>query len=194
MKAKNSYKGILRFIILIPHRDAANQLAAYREKLFSLGANGAHSFPLAAPIARVSRPLTKEELKELAGIIRDFTKENDGKFLCNGVSVMQSAGEFSFYGPPLILGGREKAISRSLRDKILKTFMPPVLCAAIIEQERATPEKNFLSEEAPILSFRAAALANLSVRPLEEGVTEYSFEWRMGPLVWLPSYKKVKNV
>jgi len=194
LKAKNCNKEILRFIILIPHRDAVNHLARYREKLFSLGVYGAHSFPLAAPLARVSRPFTREELKELAAAIRGLTKENDGKFLCGAVSAVQRAGEISFFGPPLNLGEGETVFSPAQREKILKSFLPAVLCAAIVGQGNSTLNKNILSEEAPILSFRVAALANLSLRPLEEGDTAYSFEWRMGPRVWLPAHKKVKNV
>jgi len=43
--------------------------------------------------------------------------------------------------------------------------------------------------ETPALSFRAAAVANLAIRPLAGGEAGFSFEWKIGPPEWLPGYK-----
>jgi hypothetical protein len=59
------------------------------------------------------------------------------------------------------------------------------------------PERPF--PPAPALSFRAAAVANMILRPLpgEDGDENAeipfggsSFEWKIGERVWLPAYKK----
>jgi hypothetical protein len=65
-----------------------------------------------------------------------------------------------------------------------------VLCAALLGQD-----EQFFTEaalpEAPSLCFRAAALANLVLRPLTQD--GYSFEWKIGVPRWLASYKPPKK-
>jgi len=195
LKTKNSYSEKAQFVILIPHRDALNHLAAYRERLFSIGFHGAYSFPPAAVLARVSGPFSREELKELAGNIRGLSKENDGKISCGTVSTVHHDSEFSFFGPLLKLHSDEGIFPTSARVKIIKSFSPPILCAALVEPgsnpvEEKPAEENPLFEEAPALSFRAAALANLVIRPMSSGEMNYSFRWKISPLVWLPAHKQ----
>ena len=187
MKTKKSDTDISRFVILIPHRDACNYLAKYREKLFSSGFFGAHSFPPAAPLARVSRPLSREELRELAGAIRSFTGENGGKIRSGADTGIREAGSLSFFGPILNLSAGEEIFPPAAREKILTSFLPPLLCAALL---RPGDSAEITCEEAPLLSFRAASLANLAFRRLTAGDTNYSFEWKMSPPVWLPAYKR----
>ena len=207
-----------RFIILIPHRDICKPFGEYRQKLFAEGFSGAYSFPMAAPLAEVSRPFSRAELKELAGNIRKCTEKNDGKIRCSGTALIMGNREwgignghhcsqheridkvyFSFFGSPLDLPINESLFPQSAGDKNLRTYvpyvplLPPVLCAALVSPEinpaRFSPGEQ-CREEAPAFSFRAASLANLVIRPLAGGDPRYSFEWKIGPPVWLPKYNK----
>ena len=217
------------YIILIPHRDALRPLFEYRRRLFSAGIYGAHSFPMAAPLAKVSRPFSHEELKESAISIRKLTIATGGKIFSKESALVPcptgSGRHLSFFGPLLNLPAEEGIFPLSAKDKILHSLLPTVLCAALVEQcsiisshEGAKTQRNMYSlqanrnppclcelresnnlnfEKAPALSFRAAALANMAIRPLDcgERLSEirelnYSFEWKIGPAVWLPAYKK----
>ena len=181
-------KETYRYIILIPHRDFLRPLYGYRAKLFSMGFPGAWSFPMAAPLASVSRHFSTNELKELGRNTRDLTKGTDGKILCSGNAhakfTTNMEEDISFFGVPLNLLVEETMFPKTARTKILDIFSPPVLCAALLASNERPP-----SEEGPALSFRAASLANLAIRPLESGAAGYSFEWKMGPFIWLPKYK-----
>ena len=184
----------IRFIILIPHKDAAKSFAEYRQKLFSIGVHGAYSFPIAVPLAEVEKPFSREELKDFARNIRELTRERDGKINSERAATA-SCSSLSFFGPLLDLPVNEEAFPQSARGK-LHCILPPVLCAAIVEPGINLSEEPPISEKAPILSFRAASLANLTIRPLTGA--EYSFEWEIGTPVWLPNFhaktpRKVKN-
>ena len=182
-------KEITRFVILTPHRDALGGLDEFRAKLFAAGCPGAYSFPLASVLARVSRPFSREELRELGRNTRKLTKEQDGKIVSCGTALTAEAGpspcgKWSFFGPHLALSAKDELFPQTAKDKILHSLLPPVLCAAIVGPAEKQPDM-----EAPPLSFRAASLANLAIRPLAGGESAYSFEWRIGPPVWLPRYK-----
>jgi len=178
--------GLFRFITLTPHRDALLPLHEYREKLFSSGFLGAHSFPLAAPLIAVSRPFSRDELKELSKNIRHLTKENDGKIVSLGISQANFGNKFAFFGQSLSLRIEESIFPETAKAKILHIFNSPVLCANCAQNfvPLCLSERSF-----PALSFRAASLANMTMRSLDYGEPGYSFEWRIGPPVWLPKYK-----
>ena len=167
-----------RLIILIPHRDSLKAFADYRQKLFFSGFLGAYSFPLCAPLAEVSRPFSQDELKKLARNLREM-REN-GKIHSTKAAIVDWPGKFSFFGPLLDIPADESVFPRETREKVLNCFLPPVLNVALLEGEITQN-----SIDAPALSFRAAFLANLFVRPLDE--TGLSFEWRMSEPVWLPA-------
>ena len=167
-------KALIRYIVLVPHRDAVKILDEYRQKLFAAGFEGALSFPSVSPLALVSRPFKREELKGLAGNIRRVCNENGGKFLAD-----KNALNPPFFGPRLNLSVNGTIFPESAKKKILEILSPALLCAALVKSESPA-----LCEEFN-LSFRAAALANLAVRPL---AGEYSLEWKLGPPVWLPAH------
>jgi len=198
---------IFYFIILIPHRDALKPFTAFRQKLFSEGIEGAYSFPLAAPLAQISIPFSGTELKELAGKIRESTKVKSGKISGGETTVVQGPAQFVFFGPVLDLPDINND-SFSGKEKILRFFNPPVLCTALSEKNMQNARETSL-HDVPALSFRAGALANLAIRPfrlctekkdssqptdgvhpLASGERNYSYEWRQGPLVWLPACKR----
>ena len=195
---------ISRFIILIPHRDALKPLYEYRRRLFAAGYIGAYSFPLAAPLASVSRPFNREELKELGRNIRSI---NSRFFTTNDTNCVNAG--LSFFGPSLNIPAEEGVFPQTARDKILRAFLPPVLCAALVgdrlpKTSRGGTEITKNNEEktesffkdVPALSFQAASLVNLAIRPIKTGGTlsvgefNYSFEWVTGPPVWLPKAAK----
>ena len=186
-------KKTIHFVILIPHRDAGSHLEEYRQKLFSGGVSGAHSFPAAAPLAEVSRSFSREELKELAQNIRRLSLERDGKIQGSMTNAIVKTGQMSFFGPKLNLSISEDTFPSTSKEKIIRILSPPVLCAALIE-----PKAYDLNhEEAPAISFKAASLANLAIRPLAvepgnsmEYSIEYSYEWKICLRVWLPAFKK----
>ena len=181
-----------RFIVLIPHRDALLPFKLCRSKLFAGGFFGAYSFPLAAPLASVSRGFNREELKELARNIRNLTKNHNGKIQCEKTALQDNSCGFpaSFFGPELNLEINEGTFPGTATDKITQIFSPTVLCISLIDPNLETFAPLRLcvknKEEIPILSFRQAALANLAIRPLTAGAFPYSFEWKISPLVWLP--------
>ena len=172
-----------QYIILIPHRDALRELEKYRQKLFSLGFNGAYSFPLCAPLASISRPFSREELKELAKNIRKLSLESEGNLVCGENAIISYTEELYFFGPKLNININELQFNTEARSKFLSNFSPPIICTALVKGE---PEK---IEQIPELSFRAACLASLVIRPLAEA--ELSFEWKMSPPVWLTSHRKL---
>ena len=191
-------KATIRFIILIPHRDAGNHLEEYRQKLFSCGVPGAHSFPAAAPLAEVFQPFDREEFKELAQNIRRLSLEKDGKIRCSLANTIVKTGQMSFFGPALDISIAEDTFPATARRKITQILSPPVLCAALIGG-RDTDKKADLTEytQIPAIAFRAASLANLTIRPLAvepdysmDYSMDYSYEWMTGPPVWLPAFKK----
>jgi hypothetical protein len=193
MRNKSAGLQEFRFIILIPGRDTEKLLDEYRASLFANGFYGAYSFPNAAPLAELSRPFNRDELKELAGNIRKLSMAHDGKISSteSGVDIIEGFGEYSFFGlrldfaadPPAI----EKLFPKTTNGKILRLLFPPVLCASLVHHG-----ENHLPKEGLALSFRAAALANLAIHPLSStgDAPAYSFEWKMGEPAWLPAYKK----
>ena len=210
-----------RFVVLVPHRDALKALEDYRRKLFAAGFPGAFSLPIAAPLVCVSRPFNRDELKELAGNIRALTNKTGGKIYCDGKNKTQEnkpqenktqeneprshtsnqrfafhgvLGEmrFLFFGPGLSLSIEESLFCQTARAKVSHVFFSPILCAALIDPELAI-DSNPVVEEAPAFSFRAAALANLAIRPLDSGAPPYSLEWKTGPLIWLPQAKEKRK-
>jgi len=184
---------LFRFIILIPGRDTEKLLDGYRAALFTRGFHGAYSFPPAAPLAEVSRPFSRDELKELAGNIRDLTIAHDGKIVSAECGLNAGLEKLSFFGPRLDLIADlltiEELLNKTAKGKIKRTLNPIVFCAALTDPAVINPQAG----KCPNLSFRAAALANMAIRSLSGGTGEalpYSFEWETGPLVWLPAYKK----
>jgi hypothetical protein len=187
-----------RFVILIPHRDAGTILDKFRARLFAAGYPGAYSFPPAAALAMTSRPFSRDELKALAGNIRSLTRERDGKILCAGTAFVpcpQGVGakeeeisgaaakpkSFPFFGALLSFPLKESLFPHTAKGKIIEIPSSAALCAATVR-----PGEIPVYIDAPELSFRAAYIANLAMRPLGSGENGYSFEWRIGPPVWLP--------
>jgi hypothetical protein len=200
--------GLLRFAVLVPHRDSRRLLEARRPACFAAGLLGAWSFPAVVPLARLSRPLTPGELKALAVSLRQAALANGGggkitagepaEVPCPGLNGIPG-GEPRFWGPVLDLYTpgpdlylRPPAVSGDsppgLREEpVCSVLRPLVLCAALTPA--MLPPAGVLPA-LPAISFRAAAAANLTLKPLSQGAAGYSFRWRIGRLYWLPPCKR----
>jgi len=207
LKTREPGKPPLRFVVLIPQSDLLKSFHEYSTKLFAASFAGALSFPIVAPLARVSTPFTGEELKSLAQGIRRLSLDSGGRIQSSAAAPAQICTEdLSFLGVQLNIGqavlqdkqGNERWFPETARRKLREVFSPPALCAAIVPSHEVPSCVHDLPC-APALSFRSAAVSNFTVRPLPSGEPACSFEWRIGPLVWLPKadsfhYKGVAEI
>ena len=174
----------LRLLVLVPHRDTRQQLHAYSASLFAAGLFGAWSFPWVVPLAEIKRPLAGGELKALARPLRDHINLSGGKCIADRPisTALPGSATLSVFGPSLNIeppGSFFEAVS----DTVLCRLSPLVIGAAVVHGQCEMPLPDL-----PQISFRAAALANMSIRPLAGcgGWDGYSFEWKIGALHWLP--------
>ena len=170
-----------RFVVLIPHRDAAAPLRALNRALFAAGFTGAFAFPAVAPAALVSRPFTGQDLRSLARTLRELSLRDgrDGTIRSGAMGSVScpAASGLTFYGPLLDL-----PVPEPFPGEAPLRFPSLVLCAALIRPG----EKPGINPGAASFSFRAAAVANMILRPLASG-SYPSFEWKIGSPRWLPS-------
>jgi hypothetical protein len=182
-----------RLLVLVPHRDARLPLRAWSASLFATGYPGAWSFPWLAPLTLLKRPLSAEELKRLAHALRWQLNSEGGKFIAKPPSMCALPAEFPegraafVYGPTLdtVLGDD---FFEPVADAVSSRISPLILGTALIQEAEKGPVPINPASSPPQISFRAAALANMSYVPLKSGGVQsgYSFEWKLGPLHWLP--------
>jgi hypothetical protein len=192
MKTHNA----IHFVILVPHAGLAAPLRGQSRFLFGAGISGAWSFPQAAPLARLKRPLTEAELRELAGALREATLGRDGKIALGKPILVPCPGFHGFFGPALDI--TPPSLPRSA---VLHAF-PVLVMAAALAAPAEEPLLGRIQNIPPVNPgfFRAAMVSNLSVKPLDgafpalavPGPAEnYSFRWRMGKPRWLPSLRSL---
>ena len=182
----------LRLLVLVPHRDTRRLLHAYSASLFAAGLPGAWSFPWVAPLAALNRPLAGAELKALARSLREHINQRGGKCIAGPPesAALPAAANTTM---PLVFGPRLNIelpdnFFETCGDAVLCRLSPPVIGAALID----APDHNAACYGKPLpdpphIFFRAAALANMSLRPLPGcSWDDYSFEWSIGALHWLP--------
>jgi hypothetical protein len=179
------------FVVLVPHPDLAASLRGQSRFLFAAGLNGAWSFPQAAPLARLKRPLTAPELRDLAGALREATLPRGGAITLGKPILVPCPGFHSFFGPALDLEPPPlplPAVLCPLPTMVLAVALTAPAEASLAEGLRDIPPAN------PGF-FRAAKAANLTIKPLRNAFPpeavpaaneNYSFEWRMGKPRWLP--------
>ncbi|MDR2143814.1 MAG: hypothetical protein LBP29_05545 [Treponema sp.] len=201
---KTDRAGSFLFAVLVPHRNAVFVIEKFRQQIFAAGLDGAFSFPAAAPLALLSRPLSGGELKTAAVELRKLL--GGGKFVLsalpeNSLPKKSPLGEsppelpaalrctgsperLSFFGPCL-----DMPFPPLPESAVLTRWEKPFLAPAVLGRGGAecvrVPADKLPSP--PELSFRAAALANLAIRPAGNGEAEYSYAWEMGRLYWLPN-------
>jgi hypothetical protein len=163
-------------VVLVPHRDAVIDLRGEKRGFFSDGFYGAYSFPVVAPLCVVRRPLTNVELKETAKKICDEVLMRGGLIEGAGEAAVSFFGDYFFWGEELSIS------ALYLNDTVLsgfeKRFEKIILCEALLSKSEPPPKKINSKK----ISFRASALANMVIRPLDK---KFSFEWKIGRPVWL---------
>jgi hypothetical protein len=186
----------IRMAALIPHRDNRRILRSYSRELFARGFAGAWSFPWAAPLALLTRPLGGTELSFLAQSVRKkslaapgegkFTAGNPLRFPLPGFPEDLSPG-ISLWGPEIGLMLRAEDFGPFGALALGRVFHRPVLACAVLEAEESSPPPP------PVFSFAAAAVANMSYRLLGSGDAAYSFSWEIGELHWLPPLRRKRD-
>jgi hypothetical protein len=178
---KNNRFTPLQLLVLVPHRDARRSLRAFSASLFSAGLQGAWSFPWVMPIAALNRPLSGAELKSRALMLRRETELSGGKFTTGQPAIAVLFDNVYVFGPTVNIGLSDSFFA--FEDAITKRISPLVIGAAL----RQADSPHLVNP--PYISFRAAALANMSFRPLPSdggAHNNFSFEWETGKLHWLP--------
>ena len=181
----------LRFIVLVPHRDCLPALQTYRRSLFAAGLSGAFAFPAVAPLALLKRPLDTAELKNAAADIRKNL--GGGKIAavhrieCDGWDCAVKAQAPRFFG-----AGLDLPLPVFPPDAVLQIWEKPILAPALLAAGETAASAEHIGLD---LCFRAAALANLALQPVQrmvnrEDAIHYSFSWSMGPLFWLPRHNR----
>ncbi|MDR3123566.1 MAG: hypothetical protein LBU16_07300 [Treponema sp.] len=184
----------LHFAILVPHPDLAASLRNQSRFLFAAGLRGAWSFPHAAPLARLKRPLDEAELRDLAAALREATLERGGAIALGGPELVSCPGFHSFFGPALDLAPPPLPSPATLHA------FPALVIGIALAAPAEAPLPGRIRDLPPARPgfFRAAMVANLTIKPLDGAFPaaavppaeeNYSFEWRMGKPRWLPSLR-----
>ena len=179
---KNTRPDSLQLLALVPHRDVRISLRAWSASLFSSGLCGAWSFPWIMPMAALNRPLSGEEQKNRALMLRRAIDLSGGKCTTGPPAVAALSDNVSVFGPAVNIGLSDSFFF--FEDNAVDRRISPLVIGAALCQAGAPPDVN-----PPYLSFRAAALANMSFRPLSShngASDDFSFEWEIGKLHWLP--------
>jgi len=179
---KNTRPDSLQLLALVPHRDVRISLRAWSASLFSAGLYGAWSFPWVMPIAALNRPLSGAELKSRALMLRRTIDLSGGKCTTGPSTIAALSDNVSVFGPVVNIELSESFFDID-NNAVIRRFSPLVIGCALCQSD-TRPDVNSLG-----LSFRAAALANICFRPLPShngAYNEFSFEWKIGKLHWLP--------
>jgi len=180
----------VKFLVLVPHRDARALIRKHCELLIKEGVTGVYLFPWVAPIAELSEEFSSDELKYAAHSLRDFTgtekfpiNETASAAFPSGEEKMILFGQrFDLKIPDSIFGEGNKKIKKLFAPLVIGSLLMPKaneqrLCAANQRIEAPLREK---------ISFRSAALANMYWKPIKSE-NEYVYRWKIGKLSWLPN-------
>ena len=191
---------------MVPHQDVRGELRKFYDKLIKNGLKGVYRFPLVVPMAELSHSLTQEELKSIAGAFRNVLGTEKIQLTETATMAFSpEAEELTLFGHRLAPDG-PAGIFDSCANKIISLFSPLLIGAFLVprcKMEKSEDAKQQLRASAlrtsrfdacedfdiPLISFRAAAVANMYWRPIQiNGVT--AFKWKIGKLCWLPSARK----
>ncbi|MDR0668738.1 MAG: hypothetical protein LBF95_01535 [Treponema sp.] len=180
----------LYLAVLVPHRDSRKVLRERSAELFAAGFWGAWSFPQVAPLALLHSPLPAAELGELARNLRALTLAGgrDGTLHPGAEAILPLAGlpeGAALYGPQLDPQPRPEVFTGAAAH-LKELFPAPLVACAVLGPE--DPREIPAARNPPARDFRAAAVANLSYRPIAAG--GYSYAWRIGELHWLPKVRR----
>jgi hypothetical protein len=174
------------FLVLVPHRDTRLILRKYSEGLFKAGFPGAFHFPWVSPLAAITNPLKREELKIFAHNIRKACRKE--KFRAEGICGLafpDTADNTVLSGARLDINLSDLKISSDflIEKKIKSFYSPSVLGACLLSSGSEEPLPC-----PPEISFRAAAVANMFWQPAKQPDGAQGFKWKIGALSWLPSH------
>lgn len=182
---------------MVPHTDTRVVLRKYCDELTGSGLKGVYNFPLASPIAEISRELNAVELKSIAQKLRGLL--NGGKFCANEIAFTEFPEGGSLFGHRLDLEIPAKVFSGV--ENTIKTYFSPLIIGEFLLRRLSSDTENnknhfdhFMEEflkkiPAPQITFRAAAAANMRWKPFRANPAangEISFKWEIGKLSWLP--------
>jgi hypothetical protein len=178
------------FLVLVPHRDTRLILRKYSSALFKNGCKYAYSFPWVTPLAALSCPLTAEELKNCAHILRETNKE---KIITAETATVELLDSTTLFGPRLELETPPAVFDEGkTTGKIIKVFSPLVIGACLSQEAEGIPSVQQIIQPPP-LSFRAAAVANIHWYSDEQNGAFYC-KWEIGQLSWLPKQSRKPKV
>ena len=171
------------YLVLVPHRDLRTVLQKKINSQIESGLKGVYRFPLAAPLARLSKALNADELKQIAKSLRHTIGKN--KLRVNETAVTEFNEDMTLFGLRLELPCKwTESILSPCRE-----FFPAVIGTYLLPKNTQEPAllSGFIKndDEEFSLSFRAAAVANMSWQPVKEK-NEIYFKWKIGKLYWLP--------
>jgi len=181
------------FLVLVPHRDARGEIRKYAESLHKNGLKGVYNFPYVSPAALLTKPFTPDELKTAAKLLRETA--NGEKFQSTELSHIafgQPDSSMLLFGhklnnnlSPAAVTCAEKKIINQITPAIIGSYLIPKTC----EKQLCALMSLCESHSLPVFSFRAAAVANMFWRPVNEngGII---YKWRIGKLFWLPKTLK----
>jgi len=191
---KDTSKNKSIHLVLVPHRDSRGELRKYNEALFTKGLSGVYPFPLVALLASLSRPLNRDELKNITRSIRKAAgKEKISASDAGTVCFPACENGMALFGPRLNIDIPGDFSNHS--QKITALFSPIILGSFLIPKKHEYLENTTaLSDlygwhlQSGSLTFRACAVANLFWRPVRTGKNdeEICYKWKIGELCWLP--------
>ncbi|MCL2721653.1 MAG: hypothetical protein FWD47_09990 [Treponema sp.] len=197
METKKNDKN--NFLVLVPHRDTRQEIKKYSDLLLNTGITEVYPFPLVSPIALLSKPLNHDELKQIAynirfniGTSKIFAKETSTVTIPTGKGDMKLFGIKLELNLPNILTQRHiepsvrdhKEHGEELRNNKIKNIINPFIIGFFLIPNLPSPRLCVSAREN--FSFRAAAIANMSWQPIQDG-----FKYKIGKLCWLP--KKINQ-
>jgi hypothetical protein len=140
------------------------------------------------PIAALKRPLSTAELKSRALMLRRTIDLSGGKFTTGPSTIAVLTDNVSAFGPAVNIMLSDSFFTFE-DNAVERRISPFVIGCAICQPDAAPLAKPDVDRSG--LSFRAAALANICFRPLSShngAYNDFSFEWEIGKLHWLPKH------
>jgi len=168
------------FLVLVPHRDTRIELQKYSSVLFNKITTEAYNFPCVAPLMELSQALNSDELKLYAKNLRKAA--GNDKIIAAKAAFAGFPGcrnNLALYGPNLEIGAAQDTFGS--KTKIKELFPKPVVGVCLMSEQKIDS-----LPEPPELAFRAAAIANMYWKPLQEG----GYKWKIDKLFWLPHRNK----
>jgi len=173
------------FLVLVPHRDFRAALQKQTDSLVNAGLKGVYTFPLTAPLAKLSEALNAQELKDIAKLIRLTIGKN--KLYADDTSLVDFFRGMNLFGVKINLNTFINPDFCLKCKKITSLFNPPLIGTFLLPQKKETPALlcDFLKNtDKNALFFRAAAIANMTFAPVKKD--EIFFKWKIDKLSWLP--------